>query len=118
MTDWGRLLLQTYRIYFRHQRGGVVGREDFDAEDDRVALGFAVALCEACSDVCDSFELWQGVRLVGTTRGRDFPNADARLLSAKTQAAIVEREERLRDSKWAVARSRRLLERLQRHIEP
>jgi hypothetical protein len=125
--------LLTYRIYFRHRREGIVGRDDFEAEDDRAALGFGETLCDACSDVCDSFELWQGVRHLGTRKARrsrvwpkswalsasamgarlgEFPQVNAWHLNAKTQAAVAEVEVRLLDSKWAVAQSRRLLARL------
>jgi len=66
-------------------------------------------------DVCDGFELWQDVRRVGA-RG-EFPKLNAGLLNAQTRAAVVEREERLLESKWAIAKSRRLLERVRQKIE-
>jgi hypothetical protein len=107
-----------FRIYFRHRVNGIVGRDEFEAEDDGAALAFAEVLCDACSDVCDSFELWQGVRLVGACNGGDCAKLDAPQLNAKTQTAAAEHEERLLDSKWAIARSRRLLERLRHQIDP
>jgi len=37
-----------------------MGRHDFEAEDDRAAMILAEVLCDACSDMCGFFELWQG----------------------------------------------------------
>lgn len=54
--------MQPYRIYFRHRKDGIVGRDDFEAEDDRSGMAIAAVLCDACGDVCDSDEPWQGVR--------------------------------------------------------
>ena len=53
-----------YRVYFRNQQKFVVGRDLFDAEDDARAMAIARTLCDACSDICTGFDLWQGVRQV------------------------------------------------------
>jgi hypothetical protein len=107
-----------YRIYFRHQKIGIVGRDEFEAEDDRAAIAFAEVLCDACSDVCDHFELWQGVRRVGACDRGECAKQDAWRLNAQTQAAAAEHEERLLDSKWAIAKSRRLLAQFRNQIDP
>ncbi len=104
-----------YRVYFRHRQFGIVGRDDFSAEDDRAATALAEVLCDACSDICDHFELWQGVRRVGTCHRGGCANPDARQLNEQAQAVIAEHEERLLDSRWAIASSQRLLESL-RHL--
>lgn len=53
-----------YRVYFLNEDGRIEAGHDFEAESDTVALVVADALCEACADICDRFELWQGVRRV------------------------------------------------------
>ena len=49
----------TYRVYFKNRYGFLIGRDDFDAQDDDYAMGIARTLRNACSDICHSFELWQ-----------------------------------------------------------
>jgi len=97
----------SYRIFFRAQ-GAIVGRDDFEAESDEIATTIAEALCDACSDGCDGFELWQGSRAVNA-RHASLVQVDGARLTAQTQEAVVQHEELLRDSQWAVAKSRRLL---------
>ena len=53
-----------YRLYVLNDSGRIESGDDFEAPSDDVALVVADMLCEACSDVCDRFELWQGVRRV------------------------------------------------------
>ena len=53
-----------YRVYFVNEGDRIEAGHDFEAESDTVALVVADALCEACADACDRFELWQGVRRV------------------------------------------------------
>jgi hypothetical protein len=58
------LCVTPYRVYFVNEGGRIEAGHDFEAESDTVALVVADALCEACADACDRFELWQGVRRV------------------------------------------------------
>ena len=53
-----------YRVYFLNESGRIEAGHDFEAPSDAAALIVADMLCEACADVCDRFELWQGVRRV------------------------------------------------------
>ncbi|HWI28213.1 MAG TPA: hypothetical protein VN668_14660 [Stellaceae bacterium] len=99
----------TYRVYFRDRAGTLAGREDFQAKDDRTALVIGALLCNACSDVCSNFELWQETRRIDDLVD-DRSTLDALALSAETQASVAHHEEQLRDSTWAVAKSTRLLE--------
>src|SRR5690348_13100135 len=101
-----------YRIYFR-DGGGICGRDDVDAEDDGTALTIAEFLFEACSDSCNGFEVWHKTRQVWD-RANSLPRATLSLteLSLKTQAQVLEREDAIQRSNWAIARSRRLLRRL------
>ncbi len=104
-----------YRIYFRSQSGSIVGREDFHAESDGAATLLAGLLGEACSDMCDSFEVWHGTRRVAAPFTVLAPRqASARQITAKMQESILRHEESIQKSKWAIARSRRLLERMQK----
>ncbi len=105
----------TYRLYFWDPDGRIVGREDFGAPGDREAMAVAAVLCDACSDVCASFELWQGTRRVDTETRRRSP-AEALACDIHDQAARV--GERLKDSRWLVAKSKRLLELTARGAKP
>jgi hypothetical protein len=89
-------------------RGRVVGRDEFDADADKAALLIARNLRDACSDVCETFELWQGTRRVAWP-----PNSAAispEQINARTQEIVAEREIAIRDSAWQIARSKRLLD--------
>ena len=103
-----------YRVYFRNQSKFVVGRDDFDAEDDACAMAIARTLCDACSDVCTAFELWQGVRQVEMSSSPRSPDLNFDEIAAQVQNIVVERELVLRHTQWIVADSRRLLEETQR----
>lgn len=101
----------SYRCFFRGRSGAIEGRDDFEANDDKEAAVLAELLGDACSDICDTFELWQGERLL------DIPSGQPMLVSeitARMQASLVLREEAIRDSRWMIARSHRLLEKLAR----
>lgn len=106
-----------YRIYFRGGTGAIVGREDFAANDDDRALLIAEALCDACSDVCTGYELWQGTRRIDLDARAGSGRLSWRRLAPDIQQSVVELEERLHDSSWAVAESRRLLEQTTRLVE-
>lgn len=103
-----------YRVYFLNQGGRIEAGHDFEAESDAVALVVADALCEACADACDRFELWQGVRRVEKLPVRRDPemlrNAMEQVL--KTARAISERGGVLGQSKTLAA----AIERLERDI--
>ena len=107
--------LAFYRVYFRSHAGTILGRDDFEAEDDRSAQAIAESLGDACSDISQSFDLWQGARRVVTVRNAvSGPEAGARGLNNQVLMRVIERQKILQRSGWAVARSTRLLERLER----
>ena len=111
-------MVGSYRVYFRSSAGGIQGRDDFEAEDDRAGTLIAEILCEACSDIADGFELWQGVRKVVTACGRTPATSEsASQISARMQESVIQREEMIRDSMWMIARSKRLIERMQRLVD-
>src|SRR6516225_4896561 len=101
------MAMARYRVYFVNWNTSIAGRDDFDVEDDAQAAVIARLLRNACSDRCAGFELWQGGRQVDTslTRGVDFKE-----LSTHLQDIVLERELAIRDSRWSIADSRRLLE--------
>jgi hypothetical protein len=103
------VVVKTYRSYFFGDRV-ISGRHDFDADNDTSGLQIAHALFDACSDSCQSFELWQGERMVYVPR--TYRETSFTEMSAAHQPAVIETEETLAQSRWSVAKSRRLLERL------
>jgi hypothetical protein len=100
----------TYRVFFR-SGSNIVGRFDLCAKDDQAATALAETLCEACSDQCDAFEVWNGGHCICAGR---TPRSLRRLddIQEKTQASIVEWEETIQRSQWAIAGSQKLLARL------
>jgi hypothetical protein len=99
-----------YRIFLRN-RTGIVGREEIATDTVEEARAVAEMLCDACSDLCDEFELWQGSRLLCINRvGPPRPSVTLATIEKKRQEAAVLVEERLQQSQWAVAKSKRLLE--------
>ena len=102
--------MSKYRVYFRDPTTHIVGRHNFTADDDQSAVTIADVLCDACSDRCESFEVWRGDHLV-TARARHSPRS-ADVIMGRSQNAIVECEEAIQQSDWLIARSDKLLERL------
>jgi hypothetical protein len=103
--------MDSYRVFFRNAFG-IVGRQDFLAGDERAAVAIAEILCEACSDKCDSFDVWRGVRCVVQERRPRFPRLSADAITAEGQSVLIECEEAIRKSQWTVATSERLSMRL------
>ena len=101
----------TYRVYFRDATG-IVGRHDLVAADDRQALALANALFDACSDRCSSFEVWRGENIVLTRHIILQSPFGVREIVETHQQAVVEHEDAIQRSKWAIASSKRLLARL------
>lgn len=94
--------------------GGVLGQYHFPANSDGDALQVARLVFEACSDRAKRFELWHGLRLIGSEEQQAAMAAlEREQVVAKQQAHVVELEEHIRDSKDAVASSKRLLSRLE-----
>jgi hypothetical protein len=101
--------MQPYRIYFFGE-GAIRGRHDFEASDHPAAIRIARALLDACSDRCEWFDLWQDDRRIPVEASyRGVPLEE---LPQAIQSSVVDIEERLRDSRWLVAQSRRLLDRI------
>ena len=101
--------MNTYRVYFR-DAAHIVGRHDFTADDDQAAVTIGDVLCDACSDSCDAFEVWNGDRCVVGRTSRSPRAAD--VIMGRSQETIVKCEETIQQSEWIIARSKKLLERL------
>jgi hypothetical protein len=99
-----------YRIYLRRQTA-IRGRHDFEAASDQNAIQIAHLLLDACSDDCDSFDLWSGTRHVAIPRL--FVPKTFEELSEVLQERTLDTEERIANGEWHTARSRRLLEGLE-----
>ena len=103
--------MAAYRIYFTTPLGSILGRHDFDADDDAAAIRVARTLFDACSDSCAALDLWQGTRRIRVPHPhRSLGLAD---LSEDLQEIAVKTEEMIVRSEWAIAGSRRLIERLE-----
>jgi hypothetical protein len=99
-----------YRVFLR-EASGIVGRHDFVAWDDHEAVAMADILCDACSDRCSSFEVWAGGHCIITPRApRSLAGIEG--IQERRQEAVIEHEDAIQRSQWAIASSKRLLERL------
>lgn len=96
-----------YHLYLLGEDGIMRGSFEFWVESDEVAYELAEIAFDACSDRAVQFELWCGSRRVR-------PTSIVTLVEVITnrQAQLVALEEKMHDSRWAVAKSERLLARL------
>lgn len=99
-----------YRIYLLRE-SAIRGRHEFEAASDQNAIQIAHVLFDACSDDCNSFDLWSGTRHVAIPRLFVAKTFDE--LSEVLQEHTLDTEERIANGEWRTARSRRLLERLE-----
>jgi len=99
--------MSTYRVFFR-SASRIVGRHDFVAPDDQAAVTIADVLCDACSDRCDAFEVWSGDRCVLGHKPRSPHTAEV-ILGGRSQDVLIECEEAMQLSGWAIASSEKLL---------
>ena len=83
--------MSIYRVYFR-EASGIVGRHDFVAGDDQEAVSMADILCDACSDRCSSFEVWEGGHRILAPRTPRF-RAGVEGIQERRQEAVIEHED-------------------------
>jgi hypothetical protein len=103
-----------YRMYFWYTGlSHIHGREDFKADDDVAAIRIARILHDTCSDVCDNFELWQGARRIAVPQALHQMASLDELIEAH-QNVVIEKEEHISQSRFLIARSRRLIDELDR----
>lgn len=99
-----------YRLYLLGDDGVIRGYFDFAAEADDAAYEMAQLAFDACSDRVTQFELWHDSRRINPAAPALMTN-ETQVVNGR-QANIVSLEERMRDSRWAIASSERLLARL------
>jgi hypothetical protein len=106
--------MPVYRMYFWFRGYSQIPcRDDFKVDDDVAASRVAHVLYNACSDVCDYFELWQGDRPISAGQAYRQRARLGDLIEAH-QNVVIEREEHIRQSRSLIAQSRRLIETLER----
>ena len=105
--------MSAYRICFR-AAGEICGREEFLADDDVAASRIARVLYDTCSDVCDSFELWQGQREIFLESQPPHQTLYVVDLIEAHQRVVRDTQERMSASKWMIARSKSLIEAVDR----
>jgi hypothetical protein len=54
--------MSEYRLYYLDRESHVIGREEFEAEDDNAALMTAASLQEKSDRMHSGLMLWQGAR--------------------------------------------------------
>lgn len=86
----------------------MVGRQAFEADDSTSALFIAAAIFEGCGQDCDSYELWDNAYRI------DAPlSLSGKQLTANRQEQVITAEESILGGRWAVAKSKHLLSRLE-----
>ena len=105
--------MRSYRL--RLFAGNDMTQVQFTAERDSDAAAAATAIFQACSDVCDSFEVRRDAYWIAGM-GKPYRQRELRLeeLAARTQEVVIETEEALVQSESMIARSKLLLERTDR----
>jgi len=99
-----------YRLYLKDRGGETVGRADFETSDDADPLIIAKIVLHACSDVACGYELWAKDKFVDSSTEPLGPTD----LQENHRKIIADMEIGLRDSAWLVARSRKLLEEIEK----
>jgi hypothetical protein len=99
-----------YRLYLKDWAGETVGRADFEIPDDADPLIIAQTVLGACSDVACGYELWAKDKFVDSSTEPLGPTD----LQENHRKIIADMEIGLRDSAWLVAKSRKLLEEIEK----
>jgi hypothetical protein len=104
-----------YRMYFIDRLGLFRVPHDLNADNDKDALSMAHALQYACSDIHAGIELWQGARRIpgASSRTPMALRASWDEVLARKQETLLRIEEALHNGGTAIARSRKLEERIE-----
>jgi hypothetical protein len=102
---------QRYRIYLRDRVGGIVGRADYESEDDLSAVAIGAALFEICSDVAGQYELWRDDCLVSASDKNYIIDLLAGLPHS-FQQTVLDTAIAMRDDGWSIAESKQMIEKL------
>lgn len=104
-----------YRMYLVDKFGKFRWPHDLNADSDSEALALVHAMQHACSDMAVNMELWQGARRIPGVSGKTptVLRQTWEQMLAKRHDALLRTEEALSNSGTAIARSRRLQERIE-----
>lgn len=104
-----------YRMYLVDKFGKFRWPHDVNADSDGDALALVHAMQHACSDMAVNMELWQGARRIPGVSGKTptVLRETWEEMLAKRQEALLRTEEAVSNSGTAIARSRRLQERIE-----
>ena len=101
-----------YRLYFFDVSGHIFARHEFAAPDDLTAVRAGRVTGDASSDMHSGYAIWHGDHELFSKDSRTprlVMSMAAASVSDAVQGIVLETERRLRDSEWAIARSRTLL---------
>jgi hypothetical protein len=104
-----------YQLYLHARAEEPPVRQDLTVTDDSEAIAVGSFVADACSDVCKSYEVRRDERILVSAPlgGEDRKVMD---LSERQQLIVIDRELALRDSRWHIAESKRLLNRIDAFI--
>ena len=103
----------TYRAFFLGESGGVIGSHDFEASSDPIATAIAILLADACSDVCDGFQVWREKQRVGSLWPMNGASESiAARMSTVARKTALEHEHLILLSRSRVSQSKKLLARV------
>ena len=109
-----------YRLFFLGSDGAIEARQDFVAPDDGAAQQIMTVLAEASSDAHHGVMLWQGTRRLFEKHDDAQPECGtsqtvtAEMLNADLQQRVLDCEETLLHSHWRLAKSKMLLDAMNR----
>jgi hypothetical protein len=100
--------MRSYKFYMHHAGEAASAPQELVADSDADAANLAAVIANACGDVCTSFEVWEGQRLlINATVSGGCPTAAQ--LNRRAQMIVLDRELALRDSESQIAESRSLI---------
>jgi hypothetical protein len=101
--------LNEYRVFILDSLGRIEARQGFLAQDDTEAGIFVALLCDACSDNCAGYELWNRERLVISMRMGQGTHPTLEDISEQRQWNVLKLEETFQQSHWRLSKSKKLL---------
>ncbi|HEY1876446.1 MAG TPA: PAS domain-containing protein [Rhizomicrobium sp.] len=101
--------MRLYRLYLKSWSNHTIGRADYDADDEAIALAIAAGIFDACSDIAAGMEVWKGPEMIFSSKQSALPGKSADL-TGHQKRLITSTEIKLRDSGWQISKSRKLIE--------
>ena len=102
-----------YRLCLLDEKGVTTAREEFIAPSDEAAAEICRVVADACSEHHLGYEIWSFARLV--SRVPEVSSVSVAVpawteIERGRQSNILDLEESIQQSRWAIAQSRRLVE--------